>query len=316
MRYWWVSQNQTYKQEISGGYMWSPKSGRNDTKVQSYLNMKEVALGDVIFSYYKGRLQRVGIASGVAFSSMKPAEFANYGKNWSEIGWTVPVTWFEPDEKITPKEKIDLIAPLLPQKHSPLNKSGSGNQAYLFELSTKLGDFLLKLCQVKHDDLNAAFLAQSNNSKAYINSEDAIEKLVNADNDLSSTEKESIILARRGQGRFRSNLSQIECQCRISGIADPRFLVASHIKPWVSCDSHFERLDGNNGLLLSPNMDKLFDSGLISFEANGNIITSSLVEKIVLSSLGLDSGRLKNVGPFTKSQDVYLSFHRENIFKP
>ena len=57
MRYWWVSQNQTYKQEISGGYMWSPKSGCNDTNVQSYLNMKEVALGDVIFSYYKGRLQ-------------------------------------------------------------------------------------------------------------------------------------------------------------------------------------------------------------------------------------------------------------------
>jgi hypothetical protein len=25
MRYWWVNQNQTYAQEISGGYLWSPK---------------------------------------------------------------------------------------------------------------------------------------------------------------------------------------------------------------------------------------------------------------------------------------------------
>jgi DMSO/TMAO reductase YedYZ molybdopterin-dependent catalytic subunit len=25
MRYWWVNQNQTYRHEVAGGYLWSPK---------------------------------------------------------------------------------------------------------------------------------------------------------------------------------------------------------------------------------------------------------------------------------------------------
>ena len=25
MRFWWVNQNQTYRQEVAGGYLWSPK---------------------------------------------------------------------------------------------------------------------------------------------------------------------------------------------------------------------------------------------------------------------------------------------------
>lgn len=25
MRFWWVNQNQTYRHEVPGGYLWSPK---------------------------------------------------------------------------------------------------------------------------------------------------------------------------------------------------------------------------------------------------------------------------------------------------
>ena len=69
-------------------------------------------------------------------------------------------------------------------------------------------------------------------------------------------------LFRRGGGRvFKSNVRLNENKCRVTGITDQRLLIASHIKPWaVSSDK--EKLDGCNGLLLSP---RLFERGLISF---------------------------------------------------
>ena len=32
MRYWWVNQNQTHRQEQAGGYLWSPKRNTNGAK--------------------------------------------------------------------------------------------------------------------------------------------------------------------------------------------------------------------------------------------------------------------------------------------
>ena len=50
MRFWWVNQNMTYREEIGGGYMWSPKCNNNGTRNQFYENMKLVNIGDVVFS--------------------------------------------------------------------------------------------------------------------------------------------------------------------------------------------------------------------------------------------------------------------------
>jgi putative restriction endonuclease len=53
---------------------------------------------------------------------------------------------------------------------------------------------------------------------------------------------------------------------------------ASHIKPW--CEStNEERLNGENGLLLTPSIDHLFDRGFISFEDNGELLISDVAHK-------------------------------------
>jgi hypothetical protein len=82
--------------------------------------------------------------------------------------------------------------------------------------------------------------------------DDAIEKVIQNDTNIDATERRAVIAARRGQGKFRANLEQIESRCRVSGITDQRLLRASHIKPWRSCANNHERLDGHNGLLLAP----------------------------------------------------------------
>ena len=51
MRYWWVNQNQTYVQEVGGGYLWSPKVNANGRSNRFYDSMIEAAPGDVVFSF-------------------------------------------------------------------------------------------------------------------------------------------------------------------------------------------------------------------------------------------------------------------------
>jgi hypothetical protein len=45
MRYWWVNQNQTYRHEVPGGYLWSPKAKTNGQINPFYEFMREVSPG-------------------------------------------------------------------------------------------------------------------------------------------------------------------------------------------------------------------------------------------------------------------------------
>jgi hypothetical protein len=63
MRYWWVNQNQTYKHEIRGSFMWSPKQNANGARNQFYENMRELSPGDVVFSFCDTRVKSIGVAS-------------------------------------------------------------------------------------------------------------------------------------------------------------------------------------------------------------------------------------------------------------
>jgi putative restriction endonuclease len=49
MRYWWVSQNQTFDEETEGNFMWSPKTNRNGGPNPFYENMRRVEPGDIVF---------------------------------------------------------------------------------------------------------------------------------------------------------------------------------------------------------------------------------------------------------------------------
>ena len=81
--------------------------------------------------------------------------------------------------------------------------------------------------------------------------------------DLSETEREAMIMARVGQGPFRDALIRRWGGCSVTGCGAHELLIASHIKPWSKCTTPAERLGAANGLLLTPNLDKLFDRGLI-----------------------------------------------------
>jgi len=132
---------------------------------------------------------------------------------------------------------------------------------------------------------------------------DVVEEINNSER--TPTQKQRLIDARLGQGKFRRDVVRIEKNCRITGTSDIAFLIASHIKQW-SKSNDTEKLDGNNGLLLSPHVDKLFDKGFISFSDNGEILIKDEA-KDVFKRWNLQE---TNVGSFNKKQQEYLAYHR------
>lgn len=72
-------------------------------------------------------------------------------------------------------------------------------------------------------------------------------------------------------------------------------------------------MDGENGLLLNPNVDLLFDRGLISFEDNGDLLLSPVADRLDLPKMGIDLRQPLNVGRFTSGQKAYLAFHRRDL---
>ena len=144
--------------------------------------------------------------------------------------------------------------------------------------------------------------------------EDQIQKTI--EQTLDNTVAEANIKARKGQGVFRRNVEKIESCCRVTGLEDKHLLIASHVKPWRTCTTSVERLDGSNGLLLAPHVDRLFDKGLLSFERDGKPMVSSTLDDKTLECLGLQDVLDRNVGMFSEEQEYYLSYHRDKVFLP
>lgn len=102
------------------------------------------------------------------------------------------------------------------------------------------------------------------------------------------TTKKRLIECRLGQGEYRKNLLNLyDNQCILSNISHPNILIASHILPWRK-SSNNERLDKYNGLLLSSNIDKLFDSFKISFDENGMLVASKDIDDNLLIKIGVN----------------------------
>ena len=144
--------------------------------------------------------------------------------------------------------------------------------------------------------------------------EDRVEVDIREDTKIPDTRREAIIQARVGQGRFRANVQGVERACRVTKVERLEHLVASHTKPWRDSTNE-ERLDGENGLLLTPTIDHLFDKGFISFEDKGGLIVSPVADVGSLTRMGIDPKARTNVGVFSEGQRSFLDFHRENVLR-
>jgi hypothetical protein len=213
-----------------------------------------------------------------------------------------------------------VLLPTLPERYSPLQSSGNGNQGvYLTELSQAMAQILIGL--IGQEAINLArtqipafpFTQPATETADLELWESHIEQTIQEEPDIPETERESLIVARRGQGLFKQRVMRIESRCRITKVENPAHLRASHCKPWRDCKNNQERLDGENGLLLTPSIDHLFDRGFISFEGSGRLIISPVADVQSLQKMGVTTDGIVNVGSFSQGQRHFLEYHRESV---
>ncbi len=112
---------------------------------------------------------------------------------------------------------------------------------------------------------------------------------------------------------FRGNLLRLwKGACAVTSVQEPRVLRSSHIKPWSNSCVH-EKVDHFNGLLLVPNLDALFNEGLVSFRDGGQIMVSTDWQNDDQRRMHITSDlRLRMVHP---ESSQYLEFHRDVVFE-
>ncbi len=128
---------------------------------------------------------------------------------------------------------------------------------------------------------------------------------------IGETEAEALVKERRGQAVYRRRLEALwQGRCAVTGIGLAPLLRASHAKPWAECTTGAERLSPYNGLLLTANLDALFDTFLIAFEDSGEMLVSDIVSREDRTLLGLDRPiRIK----LTEKHLPFIRWHRERF---
>jgi putative restriction endonuclease len=322
MRYWWVNQNKTFRQEIEGGYLWSPKRKRGNIRNPFYEFMREVTPGDIVFSFRETKIAALGVVAGYCHESPKPEDFGNAGANWSAIGWRVNVRWQILQNTIRPKDHIDRIRADISHKYAPLTHEGNGLQSiYLTEVKPSFASALFALIGTEANstrevssEVEAIERDSPSPERDVEEWENREERSIETNTAIPETDRISLVQARKGQGKFRTRVRELESACRITRVDRMEHLIASHIRPWRDSNNE-ERLDGENGLLLTPTVDHLFDKGFISFEDDGALIISPVAEENSLRRMGIRSKVRVNVGGFSAGQRHNLEFHRENVLR-
>lgn len=151
-------------------------------------------------------------------------------------------------------------------------------------------------------DVVAEFLKDESSGPTFALTESALPK-----------SKDVTTQQRIGQDRYRAMLIEYwGGQCAVSGCKEVSVLVASHIKPWRDCVENNEWIDPFNGLLLSPNIDAVFDKGFITFDENGRIVISKLLSQSDAEALGISSSMTLRKND--ERHQKFLAYHRSMVF--
>lgn len=297
--YYWVNQGKTYKEEKEGGYLWAPIKNKNGNSFFYWDNMTKLQVGDVVFNYKKGSVVGYCIVKSQSFLAPIPKEF-KVDVEWENEGYMVDADYFLFDTPINAVEVYNALRNLLPQKYSPLNSSDSltevkvrANQGYLYLLSNEIGLEMNRLANIK---IETKFI--NNDKKSDYKVPDV-------------TSRTGLVTSRVGQGEYRRRiLKRWKNKCAVTGCEISEILIASHIVPWRESNNK-ERLDVENGLLLSPAYDALFDRHLISFSDTGELIFSKSINKKELRKIGVSGS--EKIEQLTTGNLKYLKRHRAKL---
>ena len=295
MNFFWVNLGTSYKEVFKNKFLWAPQFtlSKNATKIVNpgWSSVAKVKQGDIIFGHRDSAIVCIAKAVQDVYASPRP-ESKTFDQ-WNEIGWKVDIELTPIPQPIRDSEFSDFF----------IEKYNAFCSPKVFTVKGICSVFYMSLMPKAAGALILNYIQDTD----YI-----IDDVVPAATSAKNTERETIIKARIGQGPYRKKLVEIwHGKCSATDLAYEELLVASHIVPWALCDSS-ERIDPYNGFLLAPNIDKLFDRGLISFTDEGKLLRSESITDEILAKLGITKS-LK-IAAVKKQNLPYLARHRE-LFK-
>lgn len=262
-------------------------------------------LHDLIRGFYKP----AGMPYVLSYQATESSD--NYGK---QIIWN--------DELQYNFKRIEMHPPSSPKDNR--KKSDIAAAHYNLEHQIPIG-LLFKLKKGVNVVLGLGMITKENEQGVFIvepyslkgqNTKRLIEEVESATSEATDiaedlvTELVGKIKQRKGQERFRASLLERQNECSLCDI-EAKYSYASHIKPWAVSDN-YERLDANNGLLLCPNHDYLFDKGLITFRKNGQILISNILSTSQKQSFNI-SPDMKIV--VKEEMEEYMNYHNQIVYK-
>ena len=266
---------------------------RGGDEQHHHRRLLNVDIGDHVVHLENRKIRAFSKAISKAYDSDCPREFSKPA--WPREGRKVDLDLTEFDEPIDVDSIFSKIKDKLPEKYSPFNIHGGGNQGYFYEIGANVFNTIL---DTDFDEETNA----SEPSVQNINSPTGSSTLSNIVNTRSSA----------WQNYFKKKLFKLwPTECAITKVKNKKLLIGAHIRPW-SKSSDNEKIDEYNGLLLAPNPDKIFELGLISFEDDGKIIISSKLSNEDLTRLNINKDTVLDLKENNKK---YIRYHRENKFK-
>ncbi|WP_298892876.1 HNH endonuclease signature motif containing protein [uncultured Psychroserpens sp.] len=299
--YYWVNQGKTYKEEKEGGYLWAPTSNSSGKSFFHWNNMIKLKPNDIVFNFRKGFLVGYCIILSEYFLFAQPDEF-DVDVQWEDEGYMIDAKYHLFNKPLDINQVYEKIKQYLPPKYSPLNFTGNppkakANQGYLYALDPYSAKAIFKLGNI--------YIENQKEIKHNINEEKFNYKLSKI------TTRKGLITLRTVQGEFRQQiLKRWGNKCAVTNASLKEVLIASHIVPWREANDK-ERQDADNGILLSPVYDALFDRYLISFDDDGKIVLSNSFDNIEFLKLGITGNeRIKSLSLGNKK---YLKRHRRKL---
>lgn len=313
-QYWWVNLTKTFRLAMEGGFIWCPQRGgpTYSRAVWHWENMHRVDPGDTVFANWDGAIRAIGIAQTHSREALRPANGFEF--DWQTAGWRVDVAFQPLHSPVVLRDLETEPLPLRPDKYSPITKRGKAGESYLSEVPELMAAVLLAhLTNVDRPSTSRSSSLPTLDTVREVEDDRHEEDLLETPNEyISEPEKLVLVQARRGQGLFRLNLEKFESCCKVTGVSERSLLQACHIKPW-RISTPTEKVDGNNGLLLSPHVHTLFDQGFITFDERGSMETSPTLRPSVQQAWAIRQAA--PIARFNDTQSEYLTFHRKNVFQ-
>lgn len=299
MSFFWVNIGSSYREVKEQNFLWAPQYGMNKNGQKfsnaSWETVKGVKAGDVIFCNKDREI--VYVATATADAEPAPRPLSRSFDKWEREGTRVDVelTVLEHPIDVSQFSEIFMSSYNESSRPSVFAENGSCTQTYMCEIPEIAAKMI------------ASFISE--NVSIDFNKETAKVK------EATGSTKETIIQARVGHGPYREKLfKKWGGKCAVTGIALESMLTASHIVSW-SISNDKEKVDPYNGLPLIPNLDRLFDRGMISFDDNGHLLHKKEFSGLLRDlKIPLDSkihGLFEENKKYLKRHRVTFGFEKE-----